>query len=392
MQALSCLFRVKLADHPPGEPPIMDLDTSTPFTFPGRLLVGPGALAQLPRLLPGQGRAILVCDRGLADLGIAGRVAATLNDPVIFSEIDPDPEIPCVERALGLARAEDCRQVIGLGGGSALDAAKALAIRLAWPLSLREIGDGLALPGPIAPLTAIPSTAGTGSEATRVAVISDPATREKMALRGEELVPALAILDPELLASLPRNIAAECGADALTHAMEAYLSRQAGHMTDALALAAVSIIAEALPRHVANPGDLAAGERMLVASHLAGRAFTHAGLGLVHSLAEPLGAFHHLRHGLACALFLPVVLAFNAPASPERMARMAGAMGTVDAVSAVRELLLSLGLPDSYEAAGIDFTPHPEMLAQVPPQFSTRCNPRRATAEEIASLFDALRD
>ncbi len=369
----------------------MDPSAASTFAFPGRLLVGAGSLVELPRQLPGRGRAILVCDRGLADQGVAERVAVTLENPAIFAEVDPDPDISCVERALALARAEDCRQVIGLGGGSALDAAKALALRLAWPQTLREFGDGLVLPGPIAPLTAIPSTAGTGSEATRVAVISDPATREKMALRGDELVPALAILDPELLGSLPREIAAECGADALTHAVEAYLSRRSSPMTDALALAAVGIITEALPRHVADRRDLAAGERMLVASHLAGRAFTHAGLGLAHSLAEPLGAFHHLRHGLACALFLPVVLAFNAPARPERLAHLARALGAEDAVVAVRQLLDGLGLPDSYEAAGIEFRPYPEMLAQVLPQFSSSCNPRRATESEVASLYDALK-
>ncbi len=360
------------------------------FAFPGRLMIGAGALGRLATLLPSDRRPILVCDRGLADLGIVDRIASGLDDPVLFTEVDPDPDIPLIELALDLARANGCEQVVAVGGGSSIDAAKALALRLSCPGSLREFGNGLAPHSPIVPLTAIPSTAGTGSEATRVAVIGDPETQEKMALRGKELVPQLAILDPELLSTLPASIAAECGADALTHAVEAYLSRHATPMTDALALAAVGSIAEALPRFVADRGDLEAGERMLVASHLAGRAFTYAGLGLVHSLAEPMGAFHHLRHGLACALFLPVVLAFNAPSRPERMARLATALGTDDAVIAVRQLLADLDLPDSYEAAGIRFEAYPAMLAQVPPQFSSSCNPRPASETEIAALYEAL--
>lgn len=312
----------------------------------------------------------------------------------VFDAVDPDPDIEGVEAALAAARRDNCEAVIALGGGSAMDLAKALAARLAWPHSLRDYGDGLGVPGPIAPLVALPSTAGTGSEAMRVAVITDAGRREKMALRGESLVPRAALLDPELLASLPRHIAAECGADALTHAIEAYLSRRATPLTDALALAAVETIAPALPAFVADRGDPNAGERMLVASHLAGRAFTYAGLGLVHSLAEPLGAFHHLRHGLGCALFLPAVMAFNLPAAAGKMALLARALGREAlaraAPQAVRELLSGLGLPGSYAAAGIDFRLEPDMVAQVRSQFSTECNPRRASESEIRELYASL--
>ena len=375
------------------------------FAFPGSLRCGAGMLAELPSLLEPGSRQLLVCDRGLVALGIQERISTLLDDAgmehTVYAEVDPDPDIEVVERALALARRESCAGVIALGGGSAIDAAKALAARLAWPHSLREYGDGLAVPEPVAPLVALPTTAGTGSEATRVAVITDPERNEKMALRGEGLLPDAAVLDPELLTTLPANITAECGADALTHAIEAFLSREATEFTDALALTAVSTAAEVLPDFVADRANPDAGERMLMASHLAGRAFTHAGLGLVHSLAEPLGAFHHLRHGLTCALFLPTVMEFNRPVAEVKMAQLARAMepeaefandadAAARAVAFVRELLAGLGLPADYAAAGIDFVLEPEMVDQVAPQFSTQCNPRRASRAEIEGLYLAL--
>lgn len=378
------------------EDPIRD------FTWGGRCLAGPGALARLPELLDPGRRWLVVTDPGLAAAGVLDRVTDALRAArvphAVFAAVEQDPTVPNVEAALAAADAEGCDAVIGLGGGSALDAAKALAARLAHATPLREYGDGLEVPGPIAPLAAIPTTAGTGSEATRVAVIGDPATNEKMALRGDALLPAVAILDPELLTGLPAAIAAECGADALTHAVEAHCSRLAGPVTDALALAAVAGVAAHLPAFVADRGDLDAGLGMLAASHLAGRAFTYAGLGLVHSLGEPLGAFHHLRHGLCMALFLPAVMDFNREAVAPRLARLARALGADGAspaegeaaraaVAAVRRLLADVGLPASYAAAGIDFSLRPEMVDQVFPQFSTRCNPREASRDEVEALY-----
>jgi alcohol dehydrogenase class IV len=151
---------------------------------------------------------------------------------------------------------------------------------------------------------------------------------------------------------------------------------------------------------VRDPADLEAAERMLLAANLAGQAFTHAGLGLVHSLGEPLGAFHHTSHGLSCAIFLPVVMEFNLPAAPSLYARIARALGedtrglaeteaAALAVAAVRRLFADVGLPAGYREAGVDFTLRPEMIAQVPPQLSTRCNPRAASEEEIRGLFEA---
>jgi 1,3-propanediol dehydrogenase/alcohol dehydrogenase len=232
-------------------------------------------------------------------------------------------------------------------------------------------------------------------------VITDQDQNEKMAIRGDALLPHVAILDPELLASLPPRVAAQCGADALTHAIEAYVSRNADTWTDALALSAIRIIGENLRRFVANPADADAADSMLLAAHLAGQAFTHAGLGLVHSLGEPLGAFHHASHGLSCALFLPVVMDYNLESSPSRYAQIAASLGeridkltaaeaAAASVSAVRKLFADVGLPASYREAGIEFTLLPEMIDQVFPQYSTTCNPREPNREDVARLYTSL--
>jgi alcohol dehydrogenase class IV len=265
---------------------------------------------------------------------------------------------------------------------------------------LREYGDGRPVEGLIAPLFAIPTTAGTGSEVTRVAVITDALKKEKMAIRGYHLAPLAAALDPAMLTGIPTRIAAETGADALTHAVEAYVSRNANTITDVLSLAAIEKTGRYLRRFAKNTSDTEAALQMLVASNLAGQAFTNAGLGLVHSMGEPLGSHYHISHGLACALYLPTIMAFNLPAVPERFAQIASALGErvagLDpeaagalAVSAVEKLFFDLKLPRTYADVGIEFEPLPKMVADVLPQFSTSCNPRRADAGQIADLFNA---
>jgi 1,3-propanediol dehydrogenase/alcohol dehydrogenase len=247
-------------------------------------------------------------------------------------------------------------------------------------------------------MIAIPTTAGTGSEASRVAVITDPEQNCKMAIRGDALLPRAAVLDPALLATLPAHIAAECGADALTHAIEACVSKNGCTWTETLALTAIRSIGAYLPRLVSNPADVEAAERMLMAANLAGQAFTHAGLGLVHSLGEPLGAYHRVSHGLSCALFLPVVMEYNVEAASTGYARIAAALGedvgdmpiseaAVASVTAVRRLLKNIGLPASYSDADIAFVLWSEMVDQVFPQYSTSCNPREPSRDDVMQLF-----
>jgi alcohol dehydrogenase class IV len=320
---------------------------------------------------------------------------------VIFSDVVSDPPVEVVEQALAFSRQKAARAVIGLGGGSSMDAAKGLAVCMASDVSLREYGAGIPVEGPIAPLYAIPTTAGTGSEVTRVSVITDAQKKEKMSIRGEHLAPLAAVLDPELIAGLPASVAAETGADALTHAVEAYVSLNSNPITDALAISAIEMIANNLPDFVADSHNREAGLRMLLASCLAGQAFSNGGLGLAHSMGEPLGSYFHLSHGLACALFLPVIMEFNLPEAPAKFAKIAHAMGQrvldldkVEAaalsVRAVKDLFRKIGLPENYQKAGISFELHPQMVKDVFPQFSTTCNPRETNTKEIEALYMAL--
>jgi alcohol dehydrogenase class IV len=359
-------------------------------------------LAQLPELLDSDEKYLLITDEGISRAGLTRRVCNLVSAGgfrnEVFDRVCVDPDVANVEEAIALARDTDCTAVIGLGGGSSLDAAKAVAARIAWTTPLVEYGRGVEVPAPAAPMIAIPTTAGTGSEATRVAVITDPEQNCKMAIRGDALLPRAAVLDPELLATLPPRIAAECGADALTHAIEACVSKNVPIWAETLALVAVRSIGEYLPRLVSNPADVEAGERMLLAANLAGQAFTHAGLGLVHSLGEPLGAFHRVSHGLSCALFLPVVMEYNVEAASTGYARIAAALGedvedmpigeaAAASVTAVRKLLTNIGLPALYSDADIDFVLRSEMIDQVFSQYSTSCNPREPSRDDVVQLF-----
>ena len=369
---------------------------------PGKLFFGPGSLASLPEEMDKSLSYIIITDKGLAESGAVDRVGRVLEAAGIkshvFDETHSDPPVEDCLAAAELARERGCGGVIGLGGGSSLDAAKGVAVLLRGQGGLKEYGSGKWVQGPVAPLYAIPTTAGTGSEVTRVAVITDTQRNEKMAVRGVHLAPLAAALDPELLQGLPPRIAAETGADALAHAVEAFVSLNSSPVTDALALSAIGLVGENLRRFVANPADAKAAEGMLVASCLAGQAFTNGGLGLAHSMGEPLGAFFHVSHGLSCAIYLPVIMEFNLPAAPEKFCAVARALGEeVDwapphraarlAVSAVRELFQDVGLPLTFKEAGIEFELHQKMIDDVWPQFSTKCNPRQADPEQVASLY-----
>jgi len=382
----------------------MNESPTYPHFSPGKLFVGPGSSADLAQEIPGKPVYLIVTDRGLSQAGMVARLTRILEQAGkrfhVFDAVAADPPIEVVALALETARQNDCNAVLALGGGSSLDAAKAVAVRMKHDVSLREYGDGRPVKGPIAPLYAIPTTAGTGSEATRVAVITDAAKQEKMAIRGDHLTPLACALDPDMLVGIPARIAAETGIDALTHAIEAFVSRNANTITDVLALGAIEKIGLHLHRFSRNTTDKAAALEMLVASCLAGQAFTNAGLGLVHSIGEVLGSRYHTSHGLSCALYLPATMAFNLPAAPQRFARIARALGEEvkdlapeeagnRAVAAVERLFEALNLPRTYKAAGIDFKLTSKMVEDILPQFSTQCNPRKADADQIAALFNA---
>jgi alcohol dehydrogenase len=220
-------------------------------------------------------------------------------------------------------------------------------------------------------------------------------------LRGAPyLIPKCVFLDPELLAFIPRKVAAETGADALTHAIESYVSLNSTVMTEGPALSSITLIGKYLRRVVGNPEDTEAAEHMLLASYLAGFSFLNGGLGLVHSLAHPVGAHFHLSHGLSCAIYLPFVMEFNLLTCPGKFASVAEALGedirgmscrraAKESVKAVRELFADIGIPRNFSDLGVSFQLHPEMIEEALAAVPTKLNPRRPDKEEITNLFKA---
>jgi alcohol dehydrogenase class IV len=380
------------------------------IALPRIVRVGGGALAELPQALAqlGLSRPFVVTDRFLVEQGMVERLAEALAaggmTARIFADTVSDPTVDVVEAALEAFDADEHDCVLGFGGGSPIDTAKAVA---ALGLDLRPIQTMKApavtdVPG--LPIIAVPTTAGTGSEATRFTIITDEATSEKMLCAGLAFLPTIAIVDYELTMTKPRRLTADTGIDSLTHAIEAYVSKRANAFSDAMAISAMRLIAPHIRRACDTPDDRTAREAMMVGAHHAGLAFSNASVALVHGMSRPIGAFFHVPHGLSNAMLLPAITAFSAPAARARYATCARAMGVAKDgegdQSAVARLLgeltalnADLGVPTP-AAWGIEEARYmeliPTMAAQALASGSPANNPRAPSAEEIADLYRAV--
>ncbi len=294
------------------------------------LLSGPGASARLGQVIAGFGhrRILLVTDAIVRKHGLTEPLTGALGEAdrsrlVVYDEVTADAPIPMIERGIEVFRDAACDAIVAVGGGSVIDAAKVIGLAAANHKRPRAlVGYFRGLHGP-PPLYAVPTTAGTGSEVTVAAVISDPARATKHLVADTRIVPAIAALDPLLMTGLPPDVTAATGMDALTHAVEAFIGGWSTSFTDAMALSAVGLIYENLPRACKNGTDLVAREQMALASTYAGLAFTRANVGNVHAIAHQLGGKYHTPHGLANAILLPHVLRFERPAIAARLARLA---------------------------------------------------------------------
>ncbi len=376
------------------------------FHNPVRLLFRPGALSELPAELKNGGIPLVVTDPGIEKAGIVARVCGVLEEAgvqfAVFPHVESDPPVETVEAAAAFYREKGCGPIIGLGGGSSMDAAKALAVVVSTGEDIRAFRKGRPVVEPLVPLLAIPTTAGTGSEVTGVMVISDLQEKIKMVMRGPSLFPKVGILDATLLEGIPSRVAAATGSDAFVHAIEAFLSRKATAVTDALALESVRLMASNVRRVVADGHDLAALHAMLMGSCMAGLAFSNAGLGLVHALAHPVGAFYHVPHGVCCGMYLGPVLRFNLPVCAEKLSRLAGALGVdtgrdnpVQAakrvVECLAEIFEDIGIPKGLPGLGIqDFQANEAMIDDALAAAPTGLNPRKSTREDIRALFGEI--
>jgi alcohol dehydrogenase len=294
------------------------------------ILVGPGASARLGQTIAGfgHGKILIVTDSIIFKLGLLDELTNALTsggaEYVVFDAITPDAPIPLIEDGIDFYNEHECDAIVAFGGGSSMDASKAIAAAVSNPgKSLRELAGyfkGLQTPVKI---YAVPTTAGTGSEVTVAAVISDPERQAKLVIVDTRLVPKMAALDPCLMTGLPPHITAATGIDALTHAIESFIGKWANSYTDDMALSAVGLIFDNLRVAYSDGKDLAARERMALAATYAGLAFTRANVGYVHAIAHQFGGRYHTPHGLANAIMLPLVLRYSLPAVTGRLALLA---------------------------------------------------------------------
>ncbi|MBL8351405.1 MAG: iron-containing alcohol dehydrogenase [Burkholderiaceae bacterium] len=370
------------------------------------LLVGPGASARLGRAIAdfGHRRVLVVTDAAINRLGLMAPLTAALDAAgtpyLVFDEVGADAPIPQVEAGLAVFVAQRCDAIVAFGGGSVMDAAKAIGLAAANGKHPRElVGYFKGRHGP-APIYAVPTTAGTGSEVTVAAVISDPEHGSKLVIADTRIVPDMAALDPALMTGLPPAITAATGMDALTHAVEAFIGGWSTPQTDRMALAAVRMIYRHLPVAFADGGRLEAREQMALASTYAGLAFTRANVGNVHAIAHQLGGRYHTPHGLANAIMLPGVLRFSRPQTGRQLARLAvhaglgeDSLGTealadrfVESVAAMND---ALGIPRGLAAL---------READIPALAEAACweadshypVPRRMTQDDCEALLRAV--
>ncbi|WP_293387563.1 iron-containing alcohol dehydrogenase [Nevskia sp.] len=331
------------------------------------LFSGPGSSLQLCDHIAtrtGVKNLLIVTDGMLVKLGLLNPMQQRLTELgvryVVYDGVLPNPTIEQIETGLAMLKREGCTAILAIGGGSSIDAAKVIAARARNPHKIVHMAGLMRVFFKPMPLYAVPTTAGTGSEVTIAAVVSDPSTTRKFAIMDPKLVPIGAALDGALMTGLPAHITAATGMDALTHAVEAYISRNHTPMTDAEALDATRLIMQNLPTAVTDGSNIEARQNMAVASFKAGVAFTTAGVGYVHAIAHNFGAYYHMPHGLANAVVLPRVLDFSKPECTPRLAKLAEVSGLkhggesdaqlADAfIAHVRKLNADFGIPTQVE-------------------------------------------
>jgi alcohol dehydrogenase class IV len=359
----------------------------TTFAFPTKIRFGAGAIAELP--LYATKRPLLVTDAGLAATPLFARVKALLPNAAVYAGVLPNPTEQNVFDGVAAYREHDCDGIVGLGGGSPLDAAKAIRLKITHPLTLAEyddlIGGDAHITAHLPPYIAIPTTSGTGSEVSRSTVITLAATNRKTVIFSPHLVPSVAIADPELTLALPRKLTAGTGMDALTHNVEAYLSKGFHPMCDAIALAGTTLARENLPKVMSNPAGLAARANMMMASIMGAVAF-QKGLGAVHSLAHPLSSDCGMHHGTANAVLLPVVIEYNRGFVSSRLHDLFGAS---DAAQVIRDLNIQLEIAPRLRDYGVSEDILPALADKAIEDGCHQNNPRPCTREDLLALYRA---
>jgi alcohol dehydrogenase len=347
---------------------------------------------------------LIVTDAGLNKMGVAdtikGYVTAAGLQATIYPGAEPNPTDKNVRDGVKVYKDNKCDGIVSLGGGSSHDCGKGIALMIANGGDIRDYEGVNKSTKPMPPFLAINTTAGTASEMTRFCIITNSDTHVKMAIVDWRVTPNIAINDPLLMVGMPPALTAATGMDALTHAVEAYVSTIATPITDACAIKAIELIAKFLRPAVANGTNLEARDKMAYAEYLAGMAFNNASLGYVHAMAHQLGGFYNLPHGVCNAILLPEVSAFNKIACPERFADIAVALGEsiaglapVDAadvaVAAIRKLSKDVGIPQGLTGLGVKEADFEVMGNNAKKDACQFTNPRLATLEQVKGIYKA---
>ncbi|MBY5921840.1 L-threonine dehydrogenase [Ferrimonas balearica] len=380
--------------------------SATKFFIPSVNTLGQGALDDAINDIASLGftKGLVVTDKPLVELGLVGKLTEALGEKgigsVVFDGVQPNPTTGNVESGLALWRQHQCDFVISFGGGSPHDCAKGIALVATNGGDIRDYEGVDRSSKPQAPLVAINTTAGTASEMTRFCIITDESRHIKMAIVDKHTTPILSVNDPELMLAKPKALTAATGMDALTHAVEAYVSIAATPITDACAEKAIALISQYLRRAVEDGSDLEAREQMAYAQFLAGMAFNNASLGYVHAMAHQLGGFYDLPHGVCNAILLPHVQAYNADVAARQLAGVARCMG-VDiqgmneaqaaqaALDAIRKLSADIQIPANLTELGVKAEDIPTLATNALNDACGLTNPKQASHEEICAIFQA---
>ncbi|GIU09034.1 L-threonine dehydrogenase [Shewanella morhuae] len=374
------------------------------FFIPSVNVLGQGAVDEAISDIKTLGfkHALIVTDKPLVKIGLVGEVVEKLLTSgvtsTVFDGVQPNPTVANVEAGLALLKANKCDFVISLGGGSPHDCAKGIALVATNGGSIKDYEGLDQSTKPQLPLVAINTTAGTASEMTRFCIITDETRHIKMAIVDKHTTPLLSVNDPELMLKKPAGLTAATGMDALTHAVEAYVSIAANPITDACAIKAIELIQANLVNAVENGQDINAREQMAYAQFLAGMAFNNASLGYVHAMAHQLGGFYDLPHGVCNALLLPHVQQYNAQVVPARLKDIAKAMGVdvlslsdeqgaAAAITAIKKLSVAVKIPENLTLLGVKAEDIPTLADNALKDACGFTNPKQATHAEICQIF-----
>lgn len=383
------------------------MNGSRVFQMPSVIHFGNNAAAQTGPEAKRMGakKVLLVTDAILMQAGTVKPVLESLSaagvEAVIFDKVASEPVLAFIDEGLKLLRKKKCEVIVAAGGGSSIDTAKALAVMATNPGKIQDYMGLGKIGQPGLPLIAVPTTAGTGSEVTIFTIITDTTRDVKMLIGSPYVMPCVALVDPRMTLGMPRGLTAATGLDALTHAIEAYVSLKAQPLSDVMALSAIELLFEYLPQAWANPNNLHARTQTLLGAMQAGIAFTNASVALVHGMSRPVGAYFLVPHGLSNAALLGVVMEFSLMGNPDRYARIAEAMGidttgllpmeaAEEGTLLVKKLIADLEIP-SLEKLGVE----KKKLAKVVEQMAKDAiasgspgnNPRIATPQEIVKLY-----